>query len=70
MSKLFYIYLILFNLILSSTSSWASHIFGGNIYLTQVNKATGKFKLTMNIYVDDITLVPVELANLQSQFVC
>ena len=37
------------------------------MYLTQVDKATGKFKLTMNIYVDDITLVPVELANLQSQ---
>jgi hypothetical protein len=54
-------------MILSSTSSWASHIFGGNMYLTQVDKATGKFKLTMNIYVDDITLVPLELANLQSQ---
>ena len=32
-----------------------------------MDKATGKFKLTMNIYVDDITLVPLELANLQSQ---
>jgi hypothetical protein len=46
---------------------WASHIFGGNMYLTQVDKATGKFKLSMNIYVDDITLVPLELAKLQSQ---
>ena len=54
-------------ILLSSHSSWASHIFGGNMYLTQVDKATGKFKLTMNIYVDDITLVPLELANLQSQ---
>jgi hypothetical protein len=52
---------------MSSHALWASHIFGGNMYLTQVDKATGKFKLTMNIYVDDITLVPVELANLQSQ---
>jgi gliding motility-associated-like protein len=54
-------------LLLCSHTLWASHIFGGNMYLTQVDKATGKFKLTMNIYVDDITLVPVELANLQSQ---
>ncbi len=54
-------------LLFCSHSLWASHIFGGNMYLTQVDKARGKFKLTMNIYVDDITLVPLELANLQSQ---
>ncbi len=54
-------------LLLSSHTLWASHIFGGNMYLTQLDKATGKFKLTMNIYVDDITLVPLELGNLQSQ---
>lgn len=52
---------------MSSHTLWASHIFGGNMYLTQSDKATGKFKLTMNIYVDDITLVPLELGNLQSQ---
>ena len=52
---------------ISSHSSWASHIFGGNLYLTQIDKASGKFKLTMNVFVDGNTLVPVELSNLQTQ---
>jgi gliding motility-associated-like protein len=53
-------------LLLSSHAMWASHIFGGNMYLTQVDKDIGKFKLTMNIYVDGNTLIPLELANLQN----
>ena len=43
----------------------SSHIFGGNLELKQVDLNTGKFRITMGVYIDINSTVPSELAQLQ-----
>jgi len=50
--KIFKTILLLFLYLVCYQNSFADHIFGGNISLTQLDKATGKFKVTLNVYTD------------------
>ncbi|PAC26727.1 hypothetical protein BWI92_25065 [Flectobacillus sp. BAB-3569] len=44
----------------------ASHIFGGNMSIEVIDKLQSQYKITLNIYVDMYTLLPVELDNMQN----
>jgi gliding motility-associated-like protein len=50
--KSYLIIIFLIVCLLLGHESRADHIFGGNINLTQIEKSSGKFKITMNVYVD------------------
>ena len=41
---------------LSQYISYADHVFGGAISMTQVDKNAGRFKFGLSLYIDDVRL--------------
>lgn len=46
--------------LLVSMPAFADHVFGGFISLTQIDKPSAKFKITLNLYIDMVHIPPLE----------